>query len=73
MLVLRVTEPQRPRPFRVPLVWLVAPLGAAACVFIMVGLPYRAWERFGIWLAAGLALYFAYGFWHSRLQGGPQR
>jgi basic amino acid/polyamine antiporter, APA family len=73
VLVLRVTEPQRPRPFRVPLVWLVAPLGAAACVFIMVGLPYRAWERFGIWLAAGLALYFAYGFWHSRLQGGPQR
>jgi APA family basic amino acid/polyamine antiporter len=73
VLVLRVTEPQRPRPFRVPLVWLVAPLGAAACVFIMVGLPYRAWERFGIWLAAGLALYFAYGFWHSRLQGGTQR
>jgi len=73
VLVLRVTEPQRPRPFRVPLVWLVAPLGAAACVFIMVGLPYRAWERFGIWLAAGLALYFAYGFWHSRLQGGPQQ
>jgi APA family basic amino acid/polyamine antiporter len=73
VLVLRVTEPQRPRPFRVPLVWLVAPLGAAACVFIMVGLPYGAWERFGIWLAAGLALYFAYGFWHSRLQGGSQR
>jgi len=73
VLVLRVTEPQRPRPFRVPLVWLVAPLGAAACVFIMVGLPYRAWERFAIWLGVGLALYFAYGFWHSRLQGTPQR
>ncbi len=73
VLVLRVTEPQRPRPFRVPLVWLVAPLGAAACVFIMVGLPYQAWERFGIWLAAGLGLYFAYGFRHSRLHGGPQR
>ena len=73
VLVLRVTEPQRPRPFRVPLVWLVAPLGAAACLFVMVGLPYQAWERFGIWLAAGLGLYFAYGFRHSRLHGGPQR
>jgi APA family basic amino acid/polyamine antiporter len=73
VLVLRVTEPARPRPFRVPLVWIVAPLGAAACVFIMVGLPYQAWERFAIWLGVGLALYFAYGFWHSRLQGSPQR
>src|SRR5215210_1893501 len=69
VIVLRVTEPARPRPFRVPLVWIVAPFGAAACVFIMVGLPYRAWERFAIWLGVGLALYFAYGFWHSRLQG----
>ncbi|HEX2309661.1 MAG TPA: amino acid permease, partial [Vicinamibacterales bacterium] len=67
VLTLRVIEPDRPRPFRVPLVWVVAPLGAAACLFIMVGLPYHAWERFGIWLALGLALYFAYGFRHSQL------
>jgi basic amino acid/polyamine antiporter, APA family len=73
VLVLRVTEPDRRRPFRVPAVWVVAPLGAAACVFIMVGLPYQAWERFAMWLALGLALYFAYGFWHSRLQGSAQR
>src|SRR5687767_13862206 len=36
VLVLRVVEPGRPRPFKVPLVWIVAPLGAASCVFIMV-------------------------------------
>jgi len=68
VLVLRVTEPERPRPFKVPLVWVVAPLGAAACIFIMVGLPPQAWERFGIWLAAGLVMYFAYGFKHSKLR-----
>jgi basic amino acid/polyamine antiporter, APA family len=67
VLVLRITEPERPRPFRVPLVWLVAPLGAAACLFIMVGLPYQAWERFAIWLGIGVLLYFAYGFRHSKL------
>ena len=67
VLMLRVTEPHRPRSFRVPLVWIVAPLGAVACVFIMAGLPYQAWERFAIWLAVGLTLYFAYGFSHSRL------
>ena len=41
VLVLRVKEPDRPRPFRVPFVWVVAPLGVAACLFIMVGLPTR--------------------------------
>ena len=68
VLVLRIIEPERPRPFKVPLVWVVAPLGAAACVFIMVGLPAQAWERFGIWLVVGLALYFAYGYSHSKLR-----
>ena len=68
VLVLRIVEPDRPRPFRVPFVWVIAPLGAAACVFVMVGLPYQAWERFAIWMAAGLALYFFYGYSHSRLR-----
>jgi APA family basic amino acid/polyamine antiporter len=68
VLVLRVTEPDRPRPFKVPLVWVIAPLGVAACLFIMVGLPYQAWVRFGWWLAAGLVLYVAYGFKHSKLR-----
>jgi basic amino acid/polyamine antiporter, APA family len=68
VLVLRVTEPERPRPFRVPLVWGVAPLGALACAFIMYGLPKQAWERFGIWLVIGILLYFSYGFSHSKLK-----
>jgi APA family basic amino acid/polyamine antiporter len=68
VLVLRVKEPDRPRPFRVPFVWPVALLGAAACLFIMVGLPYQAWERFLVWLVIGLLLYFAYGMAHSRLR-----
>ena len=38
--------------------------------FTMMGLPSHAWERFGIWLAIGLALYFAYGYKHSRLRIG---
>src|SRR4051794_9416662 len=70
VLVLRVKEPERPRPFRVPLVWPVAVLGTAACVFIMVGLPRPAWERFGIWLVVGILLYVAYGYKHSRLHRG---
>jgi basic amino acid/polyamine antiporter, APA family len=68
VVVLRVVEPDRPRPFKVPLVWVVGPLGAAACAFIMVGLPVQAWERFGLWLALGLVVYAAYGYRHSRLR-----
>jgi APA family basic amino acid/polyamine antiporter len=70
VLVLRYTQPERPRPFRVPFVWPVCLGGAAACVFVMWGLPTHAWERFGIWLAIGLALYFAYGFRNSSLRRG---
>jgi basic amino acid/polyamine antiporter, APA family len=70
VLMLRFTEPARPRPFRVPAVWLVAPVGALACVWVMRGLPRSAWERFAIWLAIGLALYFAYGYRKSTLRRG---
>ena len=68
VLVLRYKDPDRPRPFRVPLVWPVAILGAAACVYTMIGLPTHAWERFGVWLAVGLLLYFAYGYRNSGLR-----
>jgi APA family basic amino acid/polyamine antiporter len=70
VLVLRVREPGRARPFRVPFVWFVAPLGAAACLFVMLGLPWKAWVRFAIWLVLGLSLYAAYGYRHSRLRNG---
>ncbi len=39
VLILRYKEPNRPRPFRVPFVWPVSLLSAAACIFIMYGLP----------------------------------
>jgi APA family basic amino acid/polyamine antiporter len=70
VLVLRYTQPDRPRPFRVPFVWPVCLGGAAACVFVMRGLPKQAWERFGWWLVIGLALYFAYGYRNSTLRLG---
>ena len=68
VLVLRVKEPGRPRPFKVPFIWVIAPLGMAACLFVMAGLPRQAWERFGIWLVIGAAIYFLYGHRHSRLR-----
>jgi APA family basic amino acid/polyamine antiporter len=68
VLVLRYKEPERHRPFRVPFVWPVCVLSAAGCIFIMYGLPGTAWRRFGWWLLIGLALYFTYGYRHSKLR-----
>jgi len=68
VLVLRLKEPNRPRAFRVPMPWVVAPLGILACLFVMAGLPHQAWERFGIWLVIGAIIYAAYGYRNSRLR-----
>ena len=73
VLVLRYTEPDRPRPFRVPFVWPVSLLSAAGCIFIMQGLPATAWERFGWWLLIGLVIYLSYGLRNSRLRSVPSR
>jgi basic amino acid/polyamine antiporter, APA family len=68
VLVLRIKEPGVARPFRTPAVYAVAPLGAAASLFLMCGLPLDTWLRFGIWLLIGLGVYAFYGIRHSRIQ-----
>ena len=68
VLALRRIDPSRPRPFRVPMVWAVTLGGAAACIYVMAGLPARAWERFGIWMSLGVIIYFAYGYRNSKLR-----
>jgi len=67
VIVLHYKDPNRPRPFRTPLVPLVPALGILSCLYLMTGLPGTAWVRFGVWLVIGLLLYWAYGFRNSRL------
>ena len=61
VIVLRRTSPDLDRGFRVPFVPLFPIIGAALCVYLMTKLPWETWERFGIWLAIGLVLYFLTG------------
>jgi APA family basic amino acid/polyamine antiporter len=60
--VLRRTDPDRPRPFRVPLgPWLVPVVGAVSCVVLAANLPRSSWVRFAVWLVVGAVVYAAYG------------
>jgi APA family basic amino acid/polyamine antiporter len=67
VLVLRYTDPGRPRPFRTPWVPIVPLLGIGACVYLMVQLPKDTWARLVVWMAIGLAIYFLYGRRHSKV------
>jgi APA family basic amino acid/polyamine antiporter len=67
VLILRLRQPEMPRPFRCPMVFLVAPLGVLVNVSMMMFLPLSTWMRLIVWMALGLVLYFAYGYRHSIL------
>ncbi|WP_293785719.1 amino acid permease [uncultured Pedobacter sp.] len=67
ILILRKTNPEAKRPFKVPLVPLIPILGILTCIAMMVFLPWETWLRLAIWLIIGLAIYFGYGKQHSKL------
>jgi APA family basic amino acid/polyamine antiporter len=68
VIVLRRLEPDRPRPFRAPLVPLTPIISIVACLYLMLQLPRLTWIRFGVWLLLGLLVYLFYGMRHSRLR-----
>ena len=72
VIFLRKSDPDRPRPFRVPGVPYTPLISVAACLYLMLQLPVVTWIRFGIWLAVGLVFYFVYGFRHSALRTGKR-
>ena len=46
---------------------LIPVLGLMSCAYLMTELGITNWTRFGLWLLVGLALYFLYGYSHSKL------
>jgi APA family basic amino acid/polyamine antiporter len=65
IMILRIQAPNASRPFRTPLVWIVAPLGILFCGGMMWSLPTDTWLRLVFWTAIGVAIYFLYGIWHA--------
>jgi len=68
VLILRKTQPHRPRGFRVPMVPLLPILSIITCVLLMASLTLENWIRFFVWLAIGLVIYFAYSRHRSTLK-----
>jgi basic amino acid/polyamine antiporter, APA family len=66
--VMRVKQPDLPRPFRTPLVPLVPIGGMIVSLALMVSLDAPAWIGFGSWLVFGLCIYFGYSRKHSTVQ-----
>ena len=69
IIVLRVKDPQRPRPFRVPFGLVIPVLGIVSCLYLIYYLPPTSWLRFAAWLNFGFVIYVGYGAVHSRLTG----
>jgi len=68
VLILRIKRPEAHRPFRCPLVYVVAPLGILINLVLMLFLSLDTWYRLVGWLFIGLVLYFSFGYHHSVLR-----
>ena len=71
VIVLRRSQPDRPRSFRVPWVPALPILSIVCCLVLMLSLPLETWIRFVVWLVIGLGIYFLYG--RKRLRFCPNR
>jgi basic amino acid/polyamine antiporter, APA family len=78
VIYLRRAQPELKRPFRCPGVDTVIPFttirfpwvplgGVASCVYVISGLPFKTLEHFSVWLSAGMAVYFLYGYTRSKV------
>lgn len=67
VIVLRIRQPGLKRPFQNPWNPLIPVLGILSCSALMAFLPHQTWIRFMLWIAVGIAVYFAYSIRHSKL------
>jgi APA family basic amino acid/polyamine antiporter len=70
VMMLRVSQPDRKRSFRTPLIWLVGPLAMGGCALLFVSLGWYTIKLFLIWAVIGLVVYFGYSRRHSHLANG---
>jgi len=69
VLVLRKTQPDLKRAFRVPMVPLIPLLSVVFCGYLVLQLPVSTWISFFAWLLVGCVIYMLYGRKNSTLNG----
>ena len=67
VMVLRRREPERHRPFRTPMLWLVGPTAMAGCALLFSSLGWGTIQLFLAWALIGLIVYFGYARSRSHL------
>ncbi len=70
VMILRIKDKSRVRPFRAPGIWLVGPLAVIGCITLFLFLPADAKWVFPIWSGIGLMFYFLYGYRKSHVARG---
>src|SRR5918993_1971714 len=70
VIILRRTQPDLPRGFRVPFYPVTPVLSAAFALYIISQLPYSTFALFAVWLGIAAIIYFTYSARHSRLGRG---
>ena len=72
VLILRKREPNRPRPFRTPMAWVVCPLAIAGCLLLFLNLSMYTIGLFFGWAILGFLVYALYGYRKSELAPGSK-
>jgi APA family basic amino acid/polyamine antiporter len=67
VIVLRKTQPNLQRAFKVPFVPWIPLLAVVFCGYLIMNLPSTTWFGFGIWFVLGIIVYFVYGYRNSQL------
>ncbi|WTT37359.1 amino acid permease [Kitasatospora sp. NBC_00085] len=72
VIILRRTQPDLPRGFKVPGYPVVPLVSVGFCIYLITGLHTDTFEAGGVALVIALAVYFGYSIKHSKLERAEQ-
>jgi len=68
VLILRRTDPDKPRTFRVPFAPVVCTLGVLSCLVLLAQMAWYNWTLMVVWTVIGFGIYFGYSYKHSKVR-----